>query len=172
MRIFFLLSIVLALLVGWIVAAPPRPADTTQSPTARSTAPPPAVAREGGWPGTIEVRRNADGHFMAGGRVNGTPFNFVVDTGSSGVALSRADAGRAGVHVTDAEFDGEARTAAGKIRVAHVRLARVRVGTIELPDVPGLILDVDDALPLLGQSFLGRIDKVAIEGDRMTLTKL
>ena len=109
---------------------------------------------------------------MAAGSVNGNPLTFVVDTGASGVVLGRGDAARAGVMVDDATFNGEARTAGGTIRVAHVRLARVRVGTIELPDVAGIILDVDGTLPLLGQSFLSRIDKVAIERDRMTLTKL
>jgi aspartyl protease family protein len=103
--------------------------------------------------------------------VNGTPVRFVVDTGASGVALSRTDAARAGIPITDADFTGEARTAGGTIRVAPVRLSRVEIGTIEVRDVPGVVLDVADAMPLLGQSFLGRIDKVSIEGDRMTLTK-
>ena len=51
-------------------------------------------------------------------------------------------------------------------------LPRVRVGSIELPDVQAVVLDVPSTTPLLGQSFLGRIDKVSIEGDRMTLSKL
>jgi len=171
MRIFFILSVALAVAIGWFVAAPTRPSYAPPVPT-RSSSASSEPTGAAGWPGTLEIKRNPGGHFMAAGSVNGNPLTFVVDTGASGVVLGRGDAARAGVMVDDATFNGEARTAGGTIRVAHVRLARVRVGTIELPDVAGIILDVDGTLPLLGQSFLSRIDKVAIERDRMTLTKL
>jgi aspartyl protease family protein len=170
MRIFFLLTVVLAVAVGWIAG---RPTQTTNDPLPKpetaSVALPPEQA---GWPGTVVLDRHDGGHFIAAGAVNGHSLGFVVDTGASSVALSRTDAARAGIIVSEADFDAEAQTASGTIRVAHVRLPRVKVGTIELNDVSAVVLDVSDAMPLLGQSFLGRIDKVSIEQGRMTLTKL
>ena len=167
MRSFFVLTILIAVMVGWTAGGghPPRPAP----PTALSTdvPPPPGMI-----PGTVTLTRGWQGHFISGGYANDASLTFVVDTGASTVALGRSDAERAGIHVADADFDDEARTASGVVRIAHVRLRRVRIGEIQLDDVPAAVLDVADAMPLLGQSFLARIDKVAIEGDRMTLTKL
>jgi aspartyl protease family protein len=168
MRIFFLLTVLLAVIVGWSAG---RPSDAPPAKAVVAPAPAPIPQSPNGWPGTVAIVRGADGHFMAAGTVNGSPLTFVVDTGASGVALSRADAARAGINVSDADFTAEARTAGGMIRVAPVRLAQVGVGTIQLADVPGVILDVAEAMPLLGQSFLGRLDTVSIERDRMTLTR-
>ncbi len=122
--------------------------------------------------GTIEARRGPDGHFTVEGAIGNAPMTFLVDTGASQVAIGRNDARRAGIWLSDADFTGEARTASSTVKVASRTLPLLRVGAIALRDVPALILDVPDATPLLGQSFLRRIGRVAIEGDRMTLGSL
>lgn len=41
---------------------------------------------DGGEP--VRLKRNAGGHFVATGRINGEPVEFMIDTGASYVALS------------------------------------------------------------------------------------
>src|SRR6476619_3850934 len=45
----------------------------------------------------VALDRSADGHFYADVEINGTQVHMLVDTGASGVALSREDARSAGI---------------------------------------------------------------------------
>src|SRR4051794_35533798 len=47
--------------------------------------------------GEIQIDRSADGHFYADVQINGATVHMMVDTGASGIALSRDDARSAGV---------------------------------------------------------------------------
>ena len=78
--------------------------------------------------GAIELRRQDDGHFHATLEVNGQPVRFLVDTGASGIVLSRADAAAAGLDVAGLAYTGRAETANGPVATAPVRLAEVRFG--------------------------------------------
>ena len=170
MRGFFIVTIIIAVLVGWTAGGhPPKPARAAVAVRAKASA---TDLQTQAIAGTVELKRSWQGHFTSGGYANDAPLTFMIDTGATQVVLSRSDAERAGVHVLDGDFDGEARTASATVRVARVRLRRVRIGEIQISDVPALVIDVPDAMPLLGQSFLARVDRVSIEGDRMTLTKL
>ena len=176
MRTFVFVTILLALFVGYAAGGKrgsssdtAQPAEPTQRTVQYGALTPPERQTA---PGTAQIDRGLGGHFTVAGDIAGTPMTFIVDTGASRVALSRNDAKRAGIWVADGDFTGQAQTANATVRVASRILPRVRVGSIELYDVSALILDVPEAAPLLGQSFLNRVDKVAIEGSRMTLTKL
>lgn len=182
MKSFAIKTLVFAAMIGWVaggghlpgrthatppVAAPPAPMVSDASPVVvDGTDPPHAEA------GTITLPRTYDGHFFVSGDVAGKPLRFIVDTGASTVALSQADARAIGVDVDHLSFNGQAQTASGPTPVAPVTLPRLRIGDIQLMDVRALVLrDAPPGIALLGQSFLGRIDKVSIEGDQLTLTK-
>lgn len=123
--------------------------------------------------GTITIARGWEGHFFVSGDVAGRPLRFLVDTGATSVALSLDDARAIGVDVDALRYDGQAQTAAGPTAVASVTLPRLRIGDIQLLDVRAAVLrDAPPGIALLGQTFLSRIDRVSIEGDRLTLTKL
>src|SRR4051812_26128095 len=47
--------------------------------------------------GTVELDREADGHFYADVQVNGATLHMLVDTGATIIALSREDARSAGL---------------------------------------------------------------------------
>src|SRR4051794_39097119 len=47
--------------------------------------------------GAIELKREQNGHFYADVEINGTPIRMLIDTGATGIALSRDDARRAGI---------------------------------------------------------------------------
>lgn len=121
--------------------------------------------------GTLEIPRGLFGHFFVTGDVAGQPVRFIVDTGASGVLLNRVDARAIGLDVDHLAFDRMVETASGTAQVASVTLPRLRVGDIQLLDVPAAVIDRDEGLALLGQTFLSRIDDVSIHGDTMRLFK-
>ena len=179
MRGFAITTLIAAALVGWAAGGgqwpalrpAPRPQPVLLAPVRSTPAIPPSPMPLS-TPGTLVIPRGLQGHFFASGDIAGTAFRFVIDTGATTVAISRNDAQSAGINLAALDFNHEGQTAGGTTRYAPVTLPRMRIGDIELTNVQAVVLDAPQAVPLLGQSFLGRIDKVSIEGDRMTLTKL
>jgi aspartyl protease family protein len=168
-RIFAVAAFAVAMWIGWAAGGDRQPA-AQQVAVARAQ---PADWRQPHQnPGTTVIMRGMQGHFFVDGDIAGNPVRFIVDTGASAVALSREDARRVGIDPASLTYDRTANTASGTTRYAPVTFPSLRVGDIQLLGVQGFVIDVDETMPLLGQSFLGRIDKVAIESDRMTLTKL
>lgn len=125
-----------------------------------------------GAPGTIEehVLRSGDGHFYVDAEVNGTPVHFLVDTGSSAVALSPKDAAAAGIAVDRAEFTYLGDGAAGMVRGKEVKLDKVALGKIEQEDVDAVVVD-NAEVSLLGMPFLNNVDEIVIRKGEMTLRK-
>jgi len=120
----------------------------------------------------VVITKGWEGHYFTDGDVAGKPLNFIVDTGATTVALSRDEARSVGVDVDHLTYDVPMTTASGSARAAQTTLPQLRIGDIQLLNVSAVVMDVPGDVALLGQTFLGRIDKVSIEGDRMTLTKL
>jgi aspartyl protease family protein len=110
------------------------------------------------------------GHFSADGRVNGQPIRFMVDTGATVTALPAADARRLGIDVSKGQ-PVLLRTANGTARARQVKLDVVSVGSVTLYGVEAVVMEGDGlAMPLLGMSFLDRMD-MRREGSVLTLTK-
>ena len=66
------------------------------------TAEPPAIeaAALQSASGGLTLKREPDGHFYADTLINGASIRMLVDTGASGIALSRDDARRAGIGIS------------------------------------------------------------------------
>ncbi len=109
------------------------------------------------------------GHFFAEGQVNGLPLRFLVDTGASMVVLPAADARRLGVDYLKAPKT-RVQTAGGAISAYLVTLDRVKVGSIELNGIDGLVVEEGAPIALLGMSFLNRVE-MRRDGDSMTLIR-
>jgi aspartyl protease family protein len=120
---------------------------------------------------TIELRRGSDGHFHATLEVNGQPVRFMVDTGASGIVLSRRDAEKIGLDPGDLAYLGTAQTANGRVATAGVRLGLVRLGTFTDTNVPASVTEGGLDTSLLGMSYLDRFANIAISRDVMTLTR-
>lgn len=116
----------------------------------------------------VELRREPDGHFYADVEINGTPIRALVDTGASGIALSREDARRAGVGISIGMPEVVGEGASGEVRGERVTLDRVSLGSETAENMRAIVLDSGN-LTLLGQSFLSHFDSVEIQGDTMVL---
>lgn len=116
----------------------------------------------------VALDRGDDGHFYADVEVNGQSIRFLVDTGASGIALTRDDARRAGLaaSISMPEVVGEG--ASGAVLGEIVTLDRVSLGSTEANGVPAVVLD-SGSQSLLGQSFLSKFGSVEIRGDTMVL---
>ena len=118
--------------------------------------------------GSVEIQRSPDGHFYADVQINGAPIHALVDTGATGVALSREDARSAGVATSIGMPEVVGKGADGDVRGEYVTLDRVSVGQKTVEDVPAVVLN-SGQLTLLGQSVLSKFDTVEIHGDTMVL---
>jgi aspartyl protease family protein len=116
----------------------------------------------------IQLTREFNGHFYADVQINGQPVRVLVDTGASGIALSRGDAQRAGLAVSAGMFQVIGQGADGDVHGEQVRLDRVTLGPKTVEGMPAVVLDAGDQ-SLLGQSFLSEFDTVQISGDTMIL---
>lgn len=119
----------------------------------------------------VDVPRRRDGHYYMELEVNGTPLQFVVDTGATHMVLSQADAQAVGIPTDELSFAGRARTANGMVRTAEVRLGTVSLGAIEDRDVRAIVNQGELDTSLLGMSYLQKFGKIEIEGDRLRLIR-
>lgn len=117
--------------------------------------------------GSIELQRERDGHFYADVEINGVLVHMLVDTGASGIALSRDDARKAGLATSIAMNDVVGEGADASIHGEYVTIDRVALGQKTVERMPAIILN-DGEQSLLGQSFLKQFSSVDIHGDTMT----
>lgn len=114
----------------------------------------------------VVLERNRSGHFVATGRINGEPVDFLLDTGATYVAVPGELAERLGLASTGSAWFN---TANGRVRGELTTLDEVSLGGFSASQVRGSIspgLDGDTAL--LGMSFLNRFD-IEIRDSRMML---
>lgn len=120
--------------------------------------------------GRSKVILNADGtgHFLTNGTINGGQVKFLVDTGATMVSMGVSDARRLGINYLKGER-GASNTANGVATVYHVKLDSVRVGSITMTNIDGVVHESSDMpFVLLGMSFLGRLE-MKHEGQTLTM---
>ncbi len=112
----------------------------------------------------VVLKRNAAGHYVAPGRLNGVAVTFLVDTGATNIAMPMQVARAVG-----AEPGATLRTstAAGDTIAYATRLRSVELGGLSARDVSGTIVpDMEGRTVLLGMNFLSRF-AITIESDEM-----
>lgn len=119
--------------------------------------------------GEISLPREPDGHFYADVLVEGSRGRMMVDTGASVIALTGEDARAMGVDWNESDVRPVARGANGDVLGVPVTLDSVALGDLELHGVEAIVVPEGLAISLLGQSFLGRVKRVEIQGDKMVL---
>jgi len=117
--------------------------------------------------GDVVLSRNAAGHYVAPGEINGVPVLFLVDTGATRVAFSTATAARVGAERGTAM---RAQTAQGETISYATRLDSVSLGDMVAHNVGGAIVPaIPDDTVLLGMSFLSRFN-LSMTGDSLRLS--
>jgi aspartyl protease family protein len=119
---------------------------------------------------SLSIPRDARGHFLTDGRINGQRIDFMVDTGASVVALNEKTAARFGLRPTPGDYNASVTTANGTIKAARTRLAMVDLGGLVVRDVEAMVLP-DTALSenLLGLSFLSKLKRYEYANGKMVL---
>ena len=130
-----------------------------------------AEASSSGFSGGEEVvvEKSFDGHYYVEGRINGDSQMMLIDTGATTVAMGRAEAREAGLNLDESDFSEVGSTAGGYTRYAPVTIDRLEIGSIEATHVRAAVIDIPTLQPLLGQSFLGKLDEVTIRDDRLVM---
>lgn len=114
----------------------------------------------------VVLERNRAGHFVATGRINDQPVDFLVDTGATYVAVPGDMAKRLGLESTSSAWFN---TANGRVRGELTLLDEVSLGGFSAREVRGSISPgLAGETALLGMSFLGRFD-IEIRDSRMVL---
>jgi aspartyl protease family protein len=103
----------------------------------------------------IAISAGPGGHFIASGSINGKAVQLMVDTGATSVAMSRSEAERIGVDWKSGQRS-LSQTAGGVVSTHLVSLSSVRIGDVEVFNVPAAVIPAEMPFILLGNSFLGR----------------
>ncbi len=119
----------------------------------------------------IEVPRSSDGHYYLTLDINGVPVDFFVDTGATDVVLTQEDARRVGIDIDKLSFLGTAYTANGPVATASVWLNEMRLGPLVDYEVRASVNGGEMRSSLLGMAYLGRFTRIAIEDNRLVLTR-
>ena len=111
----------------------------------------------------VVLQRNAQGHYVAGGTINGAAVTFLLDTGATDVAIPEALADRLRL---ERNHGGISQTANGPVAVWLTVLESVGLGNIQLRDVRASIVpSMPDGSPvLLGMSFLKQLEFTQRDG--------
>jgi aspartyl protease family protein len=118
----------------------------------------------------VAIEKSASGHFEIDAAVNGADISFMIDTGASGIILTRQDAETAGIDPATLSYSVPVSTANGMALAAPARVGEIIVGDIVWRDMPVLISEqgrLDQSL--LGMDFLNTLSGFSVERDRLTL---
>jgi len=116
---------------------------------------------------SVSLTADVQGHFTAAGSLNGYPVSFLVDTGATSIAISADEARRMGIDYRAGQAVAVG-TAAGVMRAWRVTFNTVKVGSITVNQVEGMVVESGLSMPLLGMSFLNRME-MRRDGQTMTL---
>lgn len=111
----------------------------------------------------VVLQRNAQGHYVATGRINGRPVSFLIDTGATDVAVPEALADRLGLPRGPGAFS---QTANGVVAVWRSQLRDVSLGPIRMHDVAATVVPgmASGDQVLLGMSFLKPLEMLQKDG--------
>jgi aspartyl protease family protein len=143
----------------------PASASTSAKQASVPVAPPVATGLR-----SLNIPRDARGHFGTEGRIDGQRISFMVDTGASVVALNESSAARFGLRPTPGQYTAPVATANGTIKAARARIPMLDVGGLIVRDVDAMVLP-DEALSenLLGLSFLSKLKRFEYANGQMVL---
>jgi aspartyl protease family protein len=143
--------------------------DAVPPPQAEPAAPAAQAPRTGKPLSELVLKAGPHGHFTVDAVVNGNTVTFLVDTGASAIYLTPDDARRLGWPPQRLTFSERYYSAGGELRAAPVTLRSLRIGALELYDLPASVGERPGTMSLLGMTFLKRLDSYQVRGDTLIL---
>jgi aspartyl protease family protein len=120
-------------------------------------------------PGVLRFAADDRGQFAIDAMADGVTIHFMMDTGASGIVLSKRDAERIGFDLKSLTYSQEFSTANGPVRAAPVTLNSLQLGTFDARRVSAWVNEGDLDRSLLGMSFLSTLGRIEIKGDSLIL---
>lgn len=112
----------------------------------------------------VSINPDSQGQYRIRGAINDTFVDFLVDTGASVVAMSRAHAASLGLNLARGR-QGTVQTAQGTVSSRFIDLEKVVVGGITARNVRAAVIDGNYPVEiLLGMSFLRQVGMEEQEG--------
>lgn len=110
----------------------------------------------------IRIPMSLDGHFWIEGELNGTPVNFLVDSGATMTTVGSQTAAMSGLAINPSR-EQLVRTGNGVIRVGVGRAESLDVAGIERSGMRVYVAE-NDTLNVLGMNFLSSLQRWGVEG--------
>ncbi|MEJ8572948.1 retropepsin-like aspartic protease family protein [Microbaculum marinum] len=119
----------------------------------------------------VTLRRDASGHFVTRGTIDGAGATFLVDTGASVLTLTDSTASAIGYDTDSLRYSVPVSTANGRTFVAPVSVEVLQIGPLTFRDLRAYVAP-PGALDgnLLGVNVLDRLGSYTVRGDEMILT--
>lgn len=118
--------------------------------------------------GTLEYRRAIDGHFHIDALVNDNSVSFMVDTGATDVILTMSDAQKAGINVSNLDFNRVYNTANGKVKAAVVKVD-IQIEDNIFHDFEVSVNSGELRTSLLGMSLLSQFKSIKLNDNTLTI---
>ena len=115
----------------------------------------------------IRIKADASGHYYVKGSADGVPLDFMIDTGSTHVVVSKETAER--LPVGPLNFDLPTYTANGRIQNAQITIHKLIIGPYAVTDIPAVVNGGEIDVSLLGMNWLSRFRSIEIQNGVMTL---
>ena len=115
----------------------------------------------------IRINADSNGHYYVKGSADGVPLDFMIDTGSTHVVVSKETAER--LPVGPLNFDLPTYTANGRIQNAQITIHKLIIGPYAVTDIPAVVNGGEIDVPLLGMNWLSRFRSIEIQNGVMTL---
>ncbi len=119
----------------------------------------------------LAIAVSSDGHFYVDVMLEGTEVQFLVDTGASGIVLSRDAAESIGLDLESLNYTYRTQTANGSGRAAPITLTDLRLEEIVMEDVRAIVNDAQMPFSLLGMSFLSRLESYEVRNGYLILRR-
>ena len=130
-----------------------------------------ANAVEADSPTSVSFDQSGNGHYYVPTTINGKSIDFLADTGASSVFISQATARQLGLNVASLNYNRTYITASGKVQAAETTVPKLKVGPIEIENMPITISTSEGSAPLLGMDFFNRLSSYEVKNNKMTMYK-
>jgi aspartyl protease family protein len=119
--------------------------------------------------GETQVKLAPDGHFWLRAEINGSPADFLVDTGATLTAVSSETAARVGLEPREGGLPVRMQTANGAVAAQITTIEELRFGNVAARGLDAVIAPGLGPTNVLGMNLLSRLASWRVEGDTMIL---